>query len=379
MDENSEVEEAYLNDDDVDHVIDDANAMQEDFQDDEDQEFFVDDSVQGFFAHKEPVFDVAIHPTHSNLVVTGGGDDQGYLWDRETGETKFQFSGHSDSVVSVGFSCQGDYVATGGMDGKIQVWNVSDGSKVVDLEGPDEINWIDWHPKGNVLVAGAQDGTIWMWMVPSGQCMNVFSSHTGPVTCGRFSHEGKKIVSVSEDSSLILWDPKSASTIYRLTNDDQRFHQNIITCFDINQDDSVIISGSVDHSAKLILLQTGNILGSLDNHSDSIETVCFSNSLPIALTGSTDHTICIWDTPTLNLRGTCSHEDSVIQCKWIDQSPLFVSCSADKTLRLWDARTSQCTRTWSGHQDTILAFDMTRDGKTIVTTSDDGNCLVFQQ
>lgn len=23
--------------------------------------------------------------------------------------------------------------------------------------------WLDWHPKGNILLAGANDSTIWMW------------------------------------------------------------------------------------------------------------------------------------------------------------------------------------------------------------------------
>lgn len=25
------------------------------------------------------------------------------------------------------------------------------------------LQWIDWHPKGNILLAGASDSTIWMW------------------------------------------------------------------------------------------------------------------------------------------------------------------------------------------------------------------------
>jgi WD40 repeat protein len=23
--------------------------------------------------------------------------------------------------------------------------------------------WLDWHPKGNVLLAGGADGTVWVW------------------------------------------------------------------------------------------------------------------------------------------------------------------------------------------------------------------------
>lgn len=128
----------------------------------------VDDSVQGFFAHKgqylpllilkilpldpfphghcmtlsthtEPVYSIGIHPTDENIIVTGGGDDKGYLWRADTGDQLFELAGHTDSVTAVGFSTTGDYVATGGMDGKVKVWKVATGELLATVDGPDEI------------------------------------------------------------------------------------------------------------------------------------------------------------------------------------------------------------------------------------------------
>lgn len=47
--------------------------------------------------------------------------------------------------------------------------------------------------------------------------MNVFSGHSSSVTTGQFTPDGKKIVSGSEDNSLIVWDPKSANSIYKIS------------------------------------------------------------------------------------------------------------------------------------------------------------------
>lgn len=30
-------------------------------------------------------------------------------------------------------------------------------------EADDKIQWLTWHPKGNVLTAGCEDATTWMW------------------------------------------------------------------------------------------------------------------------------------------------------------------------------------------------------------------------
>lgn len=95
----------------------------------------------------------------------------------------------------------------------------------------------------------------------------------------------------------------------------------------------------------------------------------------------------------------------MVKIKWHPQEPLLFSCSTDRTIRLWDARTATQVRSWLGHQDMILDFDvsrylhtvsclscvscrnahetnlqpphMTSDGKTVVSASEDSTVLVF--
>jgi WD40 repeat protein len=58
--------------------------------------------------------------------------------------------------------------------GKVKIWEVATGRCLRTLEGPDEgITWLQWHPRGAVLVAGSEDFTAWMWNTDSGQCMQV--------------------------------------------------------------------------------------------------------------------------------------------------------------------------------------------------------------
>ena len=87
----------------------------------------------------EPVYDVALHPVHQNIAVSGGGDDKSYLWRLYDGEQLYEFAGHTDSVTQVGFSVDGTYVASGSMDGKVRVWKSETGQFVCELEGPDEV------------------------------------------------------------------------------------------------------------------------------------------------------------------------------------------------------------------------------------------------
>lgn len=84
----------------------------------------------------------------------------------------FELSGHTDTVGCLGFNSDGTILATGGMDGKVFLWEVSTGKKLASLEGPGEaIEWLTWHPRGNVVVAGSADFTTWMWNAQTAQCM----------------------------------------------------------------------------------------------------------------------------------------------------------------------------------------------------------------
>lgn len=102
----------------------------------------------------EPVYAIAMHPKEPTIMVSGGGDDKSYIWRNDTGEMLYELSGHTDSVTAVGFSVDGEYVASAGMDGKVRVWKSATGEFCTAVEGPDEIvvcisrcfiqKWDDW-------------------------------------------------------------------------------------------------------------------------------------------------------------------------------------------------------------------------------------------
>lgn len=89
--------------------------------------------------------------------------------------------------------------------------------------------------------------------------MNIFNGHAAPVTSGKFTPDGKKIVSVSEDTSFIVWDPKSAASEVRLSGDDARFHREPVVTVAVNKDSTLAITGAMDGNARLVNLTNGQV------------------------------------------------------------------------------------------------------------------------
>lgn len=52
---------------------------------------------------------------------------------------------------------------------------------------------MDWHKKGNALVAGSADNTVWLWNANNGEFMHIFQGHSAAVTCGGFTPDGSMI------------------------------------------------------------------------------------------------------------------------------------------------------------------------------------------
>ncbi|KAJ7104150.1 ribosome biogenesis protein Sqt1 [Mycena belliarum] len=351
-----------------------------------------DNSVQAFLTHKASVFAVAGHPTEP-LAASGGEDDLGYIWDITDGEVIVKLTGHTDSVTSVAWSADGEMIATGGMDGKIRIWrrvgkeNYRTWEFLTQLEGPDEVMFLRWHPKGSVLLAGSNDSTLWLWQLPSGSTMQVFAGHTGAVQCGEFTPDGKRIVTACADGILIFWDPRSPSPLFKLTPSDARFELDGITSLGVNPSSTLAVVGGAAGGVRVVSLSKGEVVNTLGGHTEgeSIEAIQFVDlagtnvGAGVAVTGATDGKACIWDLSTMRLRSTLEHGDAVttLLAHPAPKGYLLISASADKTLRTWDARTGALLRKHTGHQGAVLGATLGLEGSVVISAGDDGACLVF--
>ncbi|KAJ8585744.1 WD40 repeat-like protein [Rhizopogon salebrosus TDB-379] len=351
-----------------------------------------DNSLQHFTNHDEPVFAISCHPTEP-LAVSGGQDDLGYIWDITDGEVIVKLTGHTDSVCSATFSADGQMVATGGMDGKVRIWRRVGTEKfknwefLTELQGPDEVMWLRWHPRGTVLLAGSNDSTVWLWQLPSGNTMQVFAGHSGPVQCGEFTPDGKRIVTACADGTLMCWDPRSPTPVFKLSPQDARFDLENITSLAINSSSTLAVVGGTSGSVRVVSLSKGEVVGALGGHAEgeSVEAVQFvdlagAGSGPgVVVTGGTDGKACVWDLTTMRLRATLEHKDAItsLLAHPAPKSHLIVSASADKTLRTWDARTGALVKEHTGHHGPILSASLGLQGSVVVSGGDDSACLVF--
>ena len=76
--------------------------------------------------------------------------------------------GHSDSVTSVSFSPDGQWIASGSEDKTVKVWSVESGECVTTLQGHlADVTSVSFSPDGQWIASGSDDKTCLLYTSPS--------------------------------------------------------------------------------------------------------------------------------------------------------------------------------------------------------------------
>ena len=123
----------------------------------------------------------------------------------ENGHKKLTFSLHKDHVWGVDWSPDGRYIASGGFDNKIFVWEAKDGSLVFSGEHSDIVFGVAWSLDGAYVTSASRDGLVKVWDVDKRSNVVYYNGHSGSVFRDSWSPEGKRIVSGHRDGTVQVW------------------------------------------------------------------------------------------------------------------------------------------------------------------------------
>ncbi|HEX3483272.1 MAG TPA: protein kinase [Kofleriaceae bacterium] len=125
-------------------------------------------------------------------------------WNLATGESR-AYTGHEGRVRALALSADQRYLASGGADGNILVWDLAHGGRPTVLRGhAAEVRWVAFAPSGAVLASAGWDGTVRQWNLDDGSA-TVWRADDDKVQCVEFSPDGKTLASAGADGRVRLW------------------------------------------------------------------------------------------------------------------------------------------------------------------------------
>jgi eukaryotic-like serine/threonine-protein kinase len=252
---------------------------------------------------------------------------------------------------------------------------------------PDRRGW-EWY-----YLLGSKQRELRTWEVPERR----------PICSVNWSHDGRRLASVIDNGSLVVWDPNTGHEIATLRGHDRGCPQSLwspdggrlLTAGDatikvwsaetwretasvptfgigsylsLSPDGHRLASGD-SRGIELWDALTGKRIAALNGKCASIGWGPDSRRLA---TTSVDGTITLWDANTREQTATLrGHTGRAFGLAWGPDGHRLASGSEDRTVRLWDTVAGRPMTTLSGHADEVLAVAWSPDGHRLASTGRD--------
>jgi WD40 repeat protein len=256
--------------------------------------------------------------------------------------------------------------------GYVDLYDPTSGELVKRLtvpnDGPLHVRYLTFSADGSLVFADFHGSFSKLWDVQSGQLMREYSGddHTRFDPYFRLSPNGKLVAVVAWDSEQLWWDVTTGERV--------KFPSNMVgQTVEFSPDGSLFAVGT--DQVQIWDLEQKQIIRSLDGHIDRIESMAFSPDNRLLLTGSVDKTAKLWDISTGELlRVFRGHNAAITKVAFSSDGKQVVTASMDKTIRTWntdynDLLVYACTR---------VGRDLTQEERTRYgVTGQDATCPQF--
>ncbi len=334
---------------------------------------FYSDSYVGWDGHFADAKCVVYNPS-GTFLASGGNDGAIKLWNTSTGEQVRALLGHTSTVTSISISSNGNYLASGSDDKSIRLWDTNSGQLInsFSLSGSSN-NTVVFSPDNKILATTGNDGIIRIWEIATGKILYIFSSGSVLFQSLSFSPNGEMLAAACGDYTIKIWNLQNGSIIKILNG-----HTSRTNSLKFSSDGSKIVSGGNDNTVRIWDVATGTNINILTGHTSSVTSVSFTPNNSSIVSAGEERSIKIWNALSGSLVQSINGITSSITS--FDISPdgsKIVSSSLDGVLRIWDIVSGSLLKSISAHTSEMTGVTLSPDGNKIVTGALDAKVKVW--
>ncbi len=282
------------------------------------------------------------------------------------------FKEHKAPVLSVAFSPDNNFLASGGEDKLLIFYNL----KSLEVESIISDNYFP--PRAieitqvNNLFFGSGNDIKFIDM--ENNTLAVFKGNSTHIWSIAYAPERNKIAAGSFDYKLRVWDVKTQKIDFILEG-----HEKSTLPVAFSPDEKYLVSGSLDRTVKVWNAKTGELMKSLEKHTDNIYDVEFHPGGKYFATCSRDMTIRLWDFESGEVVMTYSgHDKGILDIEFTPDGNHLLSASFDGSVRLWQTKTGKMVYTFSAHDGIVYSIAVNSTGDLLASAGSDNTVMLWQ-
>ncbi|XP_018785089.1 PREDICTED: periodic tryptophan protein 2 homolog [Bactrocera latifrons] len=295
----------------------------------------------------------------------------------------------SDYAISVAlFNGTGDWVALASRElGQLLVWEWQSEQYIMKQQGhSSEMTCISYSADGQYIATGGEDSKVKLWNTQSGFCFVTFSEHSSGITGVQFSRSKNFLVSASLDGTVRAFDVNRYRN-FRTFSAPERVQ---FSCVAIDHSSEFVVAGCQDvFEMYLWSVKLGKLLEVISGHEGPVCSVSFSPvaTMTTLVSGSWDKTIKVWNC----LESNSEHEtiDVLADATCVTFSPSgenVAVATLNGHITIFDVKTATQISSIEGRNDLaggryeadIITGKKNLEGKyfTSIEYSVDGECIL---
>jgi WD40 repeat protein len=282
------------------------------------------------------------------------------------------------SVISIAFSPNGKYLATGSIDGIARLFEVVNGKEGLNFAGhTDWITSVAFSPKDNILATASGDYTIRLWNINTGECLNQLRGHTNRVSTVAFSSDGEILTSAGFDKTIRIWDVSNGNC-FKILHE----HEDNVISLAVSHDGRILASSSVDYTVRFWNIYTGECLkiikgyknldiSVVEQYPKFVSLISFSPDSQMLVSRVESNIISVWDTNTFECIKTLQgHKNFVRSLTFSPNGKIIASGSEGGDIILWDVESFKLLKTLQGHSRVVRSIAFSPDSNTLASSHD---------
>eukprot|EP00340_Litonotus_pictus_P010780 CAMPEP_0170535812 /NCGR_PEP_ID=MMETSP0209-20121228/101801_1 /TAXON_ID=665100 ORGANISM="Litonotus pictus, Strain P1" /NCGR_SAMPLE_ID=MMETSP0209 /ASSEMBLY_ACC=CAM_ASM_000301 /LENGTH=601 /DNA_ID=CAMNT_0010837111 /DNA_START=78 /DNA_END=1884 /DNA_ORIENTATION=- len=342
------------------------------------------ESMEG---HTDSILTCMFSPCGKYLA-SGGGDSIIRVWDMETFTLMHNIEGHQSWIMNVAWSPCGRYLTTGSLNGRIIVVDGKKGEidNLPIFAHKDCVTSLSWKPlhltEEPTFVSSGKDGNIRCYNVKQHNTIFNIGGHNEAISKVIWSGENI-IYSCSRDKLLKSWsDIGELLKVYS-------GHGHWINTMSINTE-FILRTGFYDYESRnessgynknsFLEEKSGKEQkeAALERYNKIKSTFNFK-SIDRIVTGSDDYSMILWNPQesTKPVNRLTGHNQLVNHVMFSPNTMFIASGSFDKSVKLWNGHTGAFICNFFGHIAAIYQISWSADSKFILSSSKDSTVKLW--